>query len=58
MNAADVCFDLNGQPARHDGAPERRLLEILREDHGLTGASPGARWAAAAPAWSGSTTSR
>jgi carbon-monoxide dehydrogenase small subunit len=36
-----VRFELNGQAARHEGAPERRLLQILREDHGLTGAKPG-----------------
>jgi len=41
MTAEDIRFELNGRPARHSGAPERRLLDILREDHGLTGAKPG-----------------
>ena len=36
-----IHFELNDVEARHDGAPERRLLDILREDHGLTGAKPG-----------------
>lgn len=37
----DLCFDLNGQPVQLRCPPERRLLAILREDFGLTGAKPG-----------------
>ena len=37
----DLAFTLNGQPAQLRCAPDRRLLAILREDFGLTGAKPG-----------------
>ncbi|MGY4830637.1 (2Fe-2S)-binding protein [Sphaerotilaceae bacterium SBD11-9] len=37
----DIDFELNGQPVRHRCAPTRRLLTLLREDFGLTGAKPG-----------------
>jgi aerobic carbon-monoxide dehydrogenase small subunit len=37
----DLDFELNGQPVRLRCAPDRRLLAILREDFGLTGAKPG-----------------
>ncbi len=36
-----VCFELNGEAVSHAAAPERRLLQLLREDFGLTGAKPG-----------------
>lgn len=44
MSAKDIVsveFELNGRRVSYVGAPQRRLLEILREDHGLTGAKPG-----------------
>ena len=37
----DLTFTLNGQPVQLRCAPDRRLLAILREDFGLTGAKPG-----------------
>ena len=36
-----VTFHVNGEPVRHDGPADRRLLAILREDLALTGAKPG-----------------
>ena len=36
-----VTFEVNGEPVRHDGPADRRLLAILREDLALTGAKPG-----------------
>ncbi|MFN7753272.1 MAG: (2Fe-2S)-binding protein [Pseudomonadota bacterium] len=36
----EVDFTLNGQPARVRCEPTRRLLSVLREDLGLTGAKP------------------
>ena len=36
-----VCYRLNGRAESVAGPPERRLLDILREDHGLTAAKPG-----------------
>lgn len=36
----EVSFTLNGQPARVRCEPTRRLLTLLREDLGLTGAKP------------------
>lgn len=44
MSVEDIVsveFELNGQRVSHAGAAQRRLLEILREDHGLTGAKAG-----------------
>ncbi|KQO73586.1 2Fe-2S iron-sulfur cluster-binding protein [Methylobacterium sp. Leaf89] len=34
-------YRLNGQTCADAGPPERRLLDILREDHALTAAKPG-----------------
>jgi aerobic-type carbon monoxide dehydrogenase small subunit (CoxS/CutS family) len=34
-------FTLNGQPVSYDGAGARRLLDVLREDLGKTGAKEG-----------------
>jgi carbon-monoxide dehydrogenase small subunit len=36
-----VKFDLNGQSLSLEVEPERRLLDILRDDLGLVGAKPG-----------------
>ena len=33
----DVRFTLNGKPMVYTGNPLRRLLDVLREDYGLTG---------------------
>ncbi|MEF7613376.1 (2Fe-2S)-binding protein [Aquincola sp. MAHUQ-54] len=45
MDATDASFDLrfelNGEPVRVACPPDRRLLTLLREDFGLTGAKPG-----------------
>ncbi len=35
------CFRLNGREQALAGPPDQRLLDILREDHGLTAAKPG-----------------
>ena len=40
MNGA-IGYRLNGRAESTEGPPERRLLDILREDHGLTAAKPG-----------------
>ena len=40
MNGA-IGYRLNGRAESAAGPPERRLLDILREDHGLTAAKPG-----------------
>lgn len=37
----EVSFDLNGATVQCRSAPTRRLLSLLREDFGLTGAKPG-----------------
>lgn len=37
----EVSFLLNGAPVSTRGPAARRLLDILRDDHGLTGAKPG-----------------
>ena len=37
----DLHFELNGAPVHRRCLPERRLLDILREDFALTGAKPG-----------------
>ena len=37
----DVRFTLNGQPMVYTGNPLRRLLDVLREDYGLTGSKEG-----------------
>lgn len=37
----EVSFELNGQAVHVRCAPTRRLLSLLREDFGLTGAKPG-----------------
>ena len=34
-------YRLNGRDYRHTGEPDRSLLDILREDHGLIAAKPG-----------------
>ena len=36
-----VGYRLNGRAESVEGPPDRRLLDILREDHGLTAAKPG-----------------
>lgn len=36
-----ISFDLNGKPAQVRTDPLRRLLDVLREDFGLTGAKEG-----------------
>jgi carbon-monoxide dehydrogenase small subunit len=36
-----LCFFLNGAPVRLQADPLRRLLDVLREDFGLTGAKEG-----------------
>lgn len=41
MNDIDIEFEVNGQRVRQRCSPMRRLLAILREDLGLTGAKPG-----------------
>lgn len=37
----DVRFTLNGKPVVYTGNPLRRLLDVLREDYGLTGSKEG-----------------
>ena len=37
----DVRFTLNGKPMVYTGNPLRRLLDVLREDYGLTGSKEG-----------------
>lgn len=37
----DLSFELNGEAVQRRCAPERRLLDLLREDFTLTGAKPG-----------------
>lgn len=37
----DVDFNLNGKPVQLRTMPDRRLLDILREDLQMTGAKPG-----------------
>jgi len=36
-----ITFTLNGQPVEVDTAPDRRVVDLLREDLGLTGAKEG-----------------
>ena len=37
----DVRFTLNGEQKLYRGDPLRRLLDVLREDYGLTGSKEG-----------------
>lgn len=36
-----INFELNGSMARHDCPPDRRVIDVLREDFGLTGSKEG-----------------
>jgi carbon-monoxide dehydrogenase small subunit len=53
-----VTLQLNGHPVQVDCRPDTRLLTLLREHWGLTGAKPGCEVGAAAPAWCGWTMRR
>ena len=37
----EICFTLNGEQKLYQGDPLRRLLDVLREDYGLTGSKEG-----------------
>ena len=37
----EIVFELNGAPMRLDAPPDRRLVDLLREDLGLTGTKEG-----------------
>ena len=47
---ADVTLTVNGARVQVDAPPGTRLLEVLRHDLALTGASSGAAKASVAPA--------
>lgn len=36
-----IIFHLNGLPTEYDGPPDRRVIDLLREDLGLTGSKEG-----------------
>ncbi|HLT96712.1 MAG TPA: (2Fe-2S)-binding protein [Acidimicrobiia bacterium] len=38
MNQISIEFELNGAPVSHDVYPNRLLLDVIRDDFGLTGA--------------------
>ena len=38
---SDVRFKLNGEEKYYEGDPLRRLLDVLRDDYGLTGSKEG-----------------
>ena len=37
----EIRFTLNGEQKLYQGDPRRRLLDVLREDYGLTGSKEG-----------------
>ena len=37
----EICFTLNGEQKVYTGDPLRRLIDVLREDYGLTGSKEG-----------------
>lgn len=41
MSAPELSFTLNGQPVRLAAAPDRRAIDLIREDLGLLGAKEG-----------------
>jgi len=53
-----VSLSVNGEPAEVSFAPYKTLLEVLREDLGLTGTKHGCELGGAAPARCWSTASR
>ena len=41
--AAEIRFNLNGQDKVYTGNPAARLLDVLREEYGLTGTKSGCK---------------